>query len=515
MLATRVRTTIAIAATAAGLTAGTAPASAACPTGGGYHSGGSAGASFPNDPLFERQWGLEQIKAPQAWARGGRGAGAVIAIVDSGVDMNHPDLEGKILPGIDFVPGGDDSCAGPQDENGHGTHVAGIAAALTNNGIGVAGVAPDAKILPVRVLDKDGSGTGEGIAKGIRWATDHGASVINLSIGTDIPFPTAEGDMADAAQEAFAKGVSVVVSAGNSTAPFCGDTSAGDNMICVGATDSFGFPSWYSNFPNSLSGVGVRAPGGQNNQISCDDDVWSTYWPGSEGDVCEYDGYEPLAGTSMAAPHVAGLAAILRAAGLTNVQVLDCLRATSSNGGSSDPVFGYGIVNADAASGQCAGLPRSQPGPAAPPASGGGGTTTGGGTTGGGTQQPGSGGVQGQHASGDTRAPHLRLALGSRRAHVAKAGYVLARVRVDEASTVSVRVMSGRIAAAAGRNALRIAAGRTTFRSAGSKTIRLRLTKAGRAVMRKRRTLTVTLIGRALDRAGNSGTAVSQGKVRR
>src|SRR3954468_24868969 len=150
-----------------------------------YESGGAPSSSSPNDPLLNRQWGLTQIDAQGAWNRGALGQSATIAIVDTGVDLNHPDLAGKLLPGADFVS--DETCTpGAQDLNGHGTHVAGIAAASTNNGIGVAGTAPNAKILPVRVLDSSGSGTGDDIVKGIEWAADQGAQVINLSIGEGV-----------------------------------------------------------------------------------------------------------------------------------------------------------------------------------------------------------------------------------------------------------------------------------------------------------------------------------------
>src|SRR6185436_12566786 len=129
-------------------------------------------------PLFSRQWALDQINAPEAWARGARGGGTTIAVVDTGVDLQHPDLSSKLVSGTDIIGGKNDCPRGPQDENGHGTHVAGIAAAVTNNGIGVAGVAPDARIMPVRVLDADGNGFSEDIVKGIRYAADHGANVI-------------------------------------------------------------------------------------------------------------------------------------------------------------------------------------------------------------------------------------------------------------------------------------------------------------------------------------------------
>src|SRR4051812_19511283 len=117
-----------------------------------YSSAGAPGSGPVNDPLFARQWGLAQVKAPAAWARGARGGDTTIAVVDTGADQSHPDLGAKLVGGADFVDGGGD-CPGAQDEQGHGTHVSGIAAALTNNGVGVAGTAPDAKVMPVRVLD--------------------------------------------------------------------------------------------------------------------------------------------------------------------------------------------------------------------------------------------------------------------------------------------------------------------------------------------------------------------------
>src|SRR3954466_3559645 len=137
-----------------------------------YDSGGSPGSGVVNDPLFARQWGLDQVHAPAAWQRGAKGAGVTIAVVDTGVDLRHPDLAAHLVQGKDFQAGKTNCPPGPQDEYGHGTHVAGIAAAVTNNGIGGAGTAPDAKIMPVRVLDAEGSGDIDTIVKGIRYAAD-------------------------------------------------------------------------------------------------------------------------------------------------------------------------------------------------------------------------------------------------------------------------------------------------------------------------------------------------------
>src|SRR3954467_11644138 len=322
-----------------------------------YDTGGQPGTGVVNDPLFPKQWGLDQIHAPAAWARGDKGAGVTIAVVDTGVDLNHPDLSSKLVPGTDFQAGDNDCPPGPQHENGHGTAVGGIAAAITNNGIGVAGTAPDAQIMPVRVLDPDGSGDIDVIVKGIRYAADHGAKVINLSLGEQEVVGQLQAlnqDIEDAVNYAWDKGALVIGAAGNDTVPLCSHPSAPERAVCVGATDSRGLPSFYSNFPNNPHGtgsVGVRAPGGVGS-VFCEDDedIWSTMWPGSDLDSCgDIKGYETLAGTSMATPFVSGVAAMLFGQGLDNQQVVERLRTTSSNTGGSDPIYGYGTGDAGAA----------------------------------------------------------------------------------------------------------------------------------------------------------------------
>jgi subtilisin family serine protease len=510
----RAFSSVAAAAVAATLAApGTAQAATPCaPVATSYESAGSPTGSAPNDPLLGRQWGLTQIKAAGAWSRGALGAGTTIAIVDTGVDLNHPDLRDKLLPGVDMVS--DETCTpGAQDLNGHGTHVAGIAAASTNNGIGGTGTAPAAHILPVRVLDSTGSGTGDDIANGIKWAADRGAQVINLSLGNDVPVVDVTG-LGAAVDYAWNRGAVIVAAAGNSTLPLCGYPAASTHAVCVAATDSSGFPSFYSNFPLRLDGgVAVRAPGGDGSG-SCDNsDIWSTYWPGASGadaEACAPKGYEPLAGTSMATPFVSGIAAMLRGAGLSNQQVLDCLARTSSNGGSYDPVWGYGIVNADAAVAGCTQLavsgnpfgPGGATGQSLP------------GSTG--TQQPGSGQVLGQRHASDTTAPRIRLSIPKKKsAHVARAGYITARVRLSDTARLWLQVRNGRQTQAVSRDAIVLAKIVTTVTGGKTRDLRLKLTRIGRRVVRMHRTLRVTLFATARDAARNTGTAIAEARITR
>jgi subtilisin family serine protease len=499
-----------------------------------YESGGAPSASSPNDPLLGAQWGLTQINAQGAWNRGALGGGQTIAIVDTGVDLAHPDLVGKLLPGIDLVS--DETCTpGAQDLNGHGTHVAGIAAAAANNGIGVVGTAPNANILPVRVLDATGSGTGEDIVAGIKWAVDQGAGVVNLSIGEGIDpggligqqtitisSPIDIAEIGKGVDYAWNKGAVVVAAAGNSSFPLCEYPAASAHAICVGATDHSNFPSGYSNFPIRLDGgVAVLAPGGDASG-SCDatSDIWSTYWPAASGDMAEHcapKGYEPLAGTSMATPFVSGLAAMLRGAGMSNQQVLDCLKQKSSNGGSYDPIYGYGIVNADAAVGGCAGRPvtgnpwspsktTGQTTPQTP------GTTP----TSDGQQTSGDGQVLAERDQSDTTPPRVRVSIPkSKSAHIARAGYITVRVRLSEDARVWMQVRNGRETQAVSREAIVLATTLAKVKAGKSHDLRLKLTRVGRRIVRLHRTLRVTIFAYAQDAAKNNGTAIAEARIRR
>jgi subtilisin family serine protease len=244
------------------------------------------------------------------------------------------------------------------------------------------------------------------VVDGIKYAADHGGKVISLSLG-GAPIvgetPQANQDLIDAVAYAYSKGSVVVAAAGNESIPLCSYPAAAQNAVCVGATDQRGAPSFYSNFPNSPDdNVGVRAPGGSGGSAficEFDEDIWSTIWPGSRDD-CQgsgsLTGYDTLAGTSMATPFVSGVAALLSAKGLTNAQILECLRTTSSNKGAYDPVYGYGIVDANAATGTCS--PQSTPA-FTPPSAGGGSSAQGGSQSHGTTQAGGSGDFAGSRGS--------------------------------------------------------------------------------------------------------------------
>ena len=304
-----------MAATAAALLAGVLPARAA------------------NDPYRDKQWGLDQIHASESWAAS-KGAGVTIAIVDSGIDLTHPDLQSKIVSHVRCI---DNCVSGGDDDNGHGSHVAGIAAASTNNGIGISGVAPSAKLMAVKVLGSDGTGWCSDIGLGVRWAADHGADVINLSLS-----PSALGldvgcGLQAAAEYAWDKGVVVVVVAGNDGLV---NLYGSSKLIVVGATGPDDAPTSYSN-----AGADIYAPGGETSgnctPSTC---VFSTYKNGQ---------YASIDGTSMAAPHVSGVAAQLVAKGYSNTQVQSRILSTADN------VNGIRRINAARA----VGTSSSSPGP--------------------------------------------------------------------------------------------------------------------------------------------------------
>jgi thermitase len=292
-----------------------------------------ATALAQGDPLRGRQWGLDMIESDPAHGVT-RGSGATVAVIDSGVRADHPDLGGRLLPGRDFV----DDDGTPQDGDGHGTHVTGIVAANAGNGVGVSSVAPAAMVLPVRVLDDDGTGSVGDVAAGIDFAAGAGADVINLSLGQDVAVIGADPQFEAAIDRALDRGVIVVAASGNTGLPVCEQPSGRGRLLCVGAVDKREMRSFFSSFG---SGLGVVAPGGSGVPLQ-DENVLSTWGDG---------GYQEQAGTSQAAPFVSGVAALLVSRGLRGQAAVNRIVATARDAGppGADPEYGAGIVNARAA----------------------------------------------------------------------------------------------------------------------------------------------------------------------
>lgn len=274
------------------------------------------------DPLQDRQWGLTEVDAAAAW-RVTRGAGAVVAVVDSGVDGSHPDLAGALVRGVNTRTDRGDYSAPTVDRDGHGTHVAGIIAARSANGQGVAGVAPKASIMPVKVLDADGSGWMGDVVEGIVWAADHGADVINMSLGG----PDADFS-ATAVAYARAKGVVVVAAAGNESSSAPSYPAALPGVVSVTALERGGSVDSYSNYGAT---VDLAAPG---------TGIVSTV-PG---------GYAAMSGTSMASPQVAGVAALVASVAPRAAIEAVLTRSADDQGAPGwDSRFGAGVVDAAAA----------------------------------------------------------------------------------------------------------------------------------------------------------------------
>ncbi len=235
----------------------------------------------PNDPSMSSQWGLQKVQAPSAWDLAKSNTSISIAVLDTGVDLAHPDLSAKVVASANFT-----DSATANDVYGHGTHVAGIAAAATNNGLGVAGLGYNATVLNVKVLGDNGSGSYSWVANGVIWAADNGAQVINMSLGGS----SASSTLESAVNYAWSKGVVVVAAAGNNgnTVPFY--PAYYSNVIAVAATDNV---DQLASFSTRGDWVDAAAPGVT---------IYSTLINNSYG-------YK--SGTSMASPHVAGLAALV------------------------------------------------------------------------------------------------------------------------------------------------------------------------------------------------------------
>jgi subtilisin family serine protease len=287
----------------------------------------TAGAS--NDADFAKQWSLAKIGVADAWSHT-TGRGVRVGIVDTGVDLTHEDLAGRVVEGTSCVGAAGDpaKCTGsPQDDQGHGTHVAGIIAANKDNGIGIAGVAPDAQLVVAKALNAAGSGTEEDINAGIKWVVDHGAKVVNLSLGDpNFVFTSLLGtSMREGIEYAWSHGAVPVVAAGNSDLMGLGlgSSNYGDlDALIVGATGPDDKVSSYSS-PIGSAKWGILAPGGAGDGNK-DHDIWSTFWKAGAP-----NSYAALAGTSMATPHVVGAVALLLAEGLSPQQAIDRLINTA------------------------------------------------------------------------------------------------------------------------------------------------------------------------------------------
>jgi serine protease len=305
--------------------------------------------AVPNDPDFlVRQWHYRAISLPQAWdVSTGQDAPVTVAVIDTGISPSHPDLAGKLVPGWDFIDNDDDPTDKPLGSS-HGTHVAGTIAAATDNGIGVAGVSWGSMIMPIRVLDSKGAGTYSLIMEGIEWAVQHGAQIINMSLGgTDHPGPAFETTI----RNAYSRGVLLVAATGNDYGRPVLYPAAFPEVIAVGATLNDDSLAPYSNVGSQVT---VTAPGGSI-VSNLSDGVFSTALKRvSTGSGYAWEnGYEFMHGTSMATPHVSGLAALLlsRFGPMSPVAVAALISDTSMDLGADgyDHDFGAGLVNAYAA----------------------------------------------------------------------------------------------------------------------------------------------------------------------
>lgn len=318
--------------------------------------------SAPNDPYYSFQWNLNNllnggIHIEQAWDIS-NGSGVTVAVVDTGIAYeNYSDRRGKYYKapdfnqtcfkqGYDFV--NKDSHA--NDDNSHGTHIAGTIAQSTNNSLGVAGVAYGTCLMPIKALDKNGSGTSANVALAIRFAADNGAQVINLSLGSSAPSQA----IGDAASYAYGKGVTIVAAAGNDGLSQVSYPAAYDAyVIAVGATRYDRTLASYSNYGASLDLV---APGGdlsqdQNGDGYVDGILQNTFNPNTK--KTNSFGYWFFQGTSMASPHIAGAAALVISHGnaISPDSVRNILQSTADDLGLAgwDNTYGFGLVNAQSA----------------------------------------------------------------------------------------------------------------------------------------------------------------------
>lgn len=283
---------------------------------------------IPNDPDYNKQWNLRSINIEAAWEET-KGEGITVAVIDTGVTQ-VPDLkQTKLVPGYDFV----NDQVNASDDNGHGTHVAGTIAQSTNNGYGVAGIAYQAQVMPLKVLSRGGGGEVADIAEAIRFAADNNADVINMSLGGG----GASQIMQEAIDYAYNKGVVVVAAAGNANQNSANYPARYPRVISVAALDSAGVKAPYSNYG---AGVDISAPGGSEGAKI----IQETIDAGTGKPV-----FADYQGTSMAAPHVAGVAALVKASGISEPEAVLNVLQQSARQIKEDPLNHFGAGQLDAA----------------------------------------------------------------------------------------------------------------------------------------------------------------------
>lgn len=298
-----------------------------------YSAQERATPGFPNDPDYPKQWNLRSLNIERAWNETA-GEGVTVAVIDTGISR-VPDLaDTEFVEGYDFVNDRKDT----RDDNGHGTHVAGTIAQSTHNNLGVAGIAYKAKLMPLKVLSATGGGTVSDIAEAIRFAADHDADVINMSLGG--------GGESQLMQEAIAyahrKGVVIVAAAGNANTNSASYPARYNQVIGVSALDSAGAKAPYSNYG---AGVNISAPGGSTASGEAGGILQNTIDPQTGNSV-----FRAFQGTSMAAPHVAGVAALIKASGVDQPDEIASILYQSARAIEEDELNHFGAGQLDAAS---------------------------------------------------------------------------------------------------------------------------------------------------------------------
>lgn len=296
-----------------------------------------------NDPKYEEaQWYLQRINASRAWSLAYTEAGFAaalatvqVAIVDSGIDVNHPEFRGRLMAGYNYLAPG----SPPVDDYGHGTHVAGLIGAVANNAVGIAGTAPKVRIDARKVLNSQGSGTISNVSKAIREAADAGAEIINLSLESSAPNPTMEA----AVQYAYSKGVLLIAAAGNFYPSPVSWPAAYDEVVAVAATN---YNDKHASYSNAGPQIEIAAPGGERGQS-----ILST-WPGGvkcrdNTTVLPQSDYCTSEGTSMAAAIVSGAAALIKSIqpAYTAEQIRQLLRTSATPLSESASMVGSGRLD--------------------------------------------------------------------------------------------------------------------------------------------------------------------------